>query len=689
LEAADRGAIVGAEPGAAPVLVDEVDRRIDSARRAAQRERPAPRVAIIAAVCTSQKPSPGPAPLPDATPVPEPVVADAPVRALDEKIAAVPARPGVYLFKDRGGKVIYVGKAASLRSRVRTYLRGGDERSQVRFLVDRIADFETLVTANDKEALILENNLIKQYKPRYNIRLKDDKSYVSVKVTLADAWPRVLVTRRLVKDGSRYFGPFASASAVRETLDTIRKVFPLRTCSDPVFKNRSRPCIEYQIRRCLGPCVLPVDRAAYEEHLRQAMLLLEGRRTEVVRELHRRMDEAAADERFESAGRLRDQIRAIERTQERQQVVDHWGANQDVFGVYREGGAIEVQVLFVRAGVLVGNRAYSFDDFEFPDADVLEAVLTQFYQATTHDVPEEILLPTAISDADVRAEYLGEKRGRKVELHVPQRGDKLRLVEMARENAQQSFAERRDQGKQRERMVQELQAKLRLRNAPKRIECVDIANIQGTESVGALVAFDEGEPAKAGYRRYRIRTVEGADDFASVAEVLRRRFRTAKEKGGIPDLLVIDGGPGQLASACAVLSDLGIEGLEVVGLAKERVERDAQAAEIRRRPERVFLPGRKNPVVLRQNSTALFLLQRVRDEAHRFANTYHRTLRARSRLASPLDAVPGVGPRKRRALLRRFGSVRRIADATVEELATVPGVTLTLAGQIKEQLGRT
>ena len=635
------------------------------------------------------------------TVAPEPVVADAPVRALDDKLAAVPARPGVYLFKDRGGKVIYVGKAASLRSRVSTYLRGGDERSQVRFLVDRIADVETLVTANDKEALILENNLIKQYKPRYNIRLKDDKSYVSVKVTLNDAWPRVLVTRRLVKDGSRYFGPFASASAVRETLDTIRKVFPLRTCSDPVFKNRSRPCIEYQIKRCLGPCVLPVDRAAYEEHLNQAMLLLEGRRTEVVRELHRRMDEAAKGERFEHAAKLRDQIRAIERTQERQQVVDHWGANQDVFGLYREGGAIEVQVLFVRAGVLVGNRAYSFDDFEFPDADVLEAVLTQFYQATTHDVPEEILLPTAICDADVRAEYLSEKRGRRVEVHVPQRGDKLRLVEMARENAQQSFAERRDQGKQRERMIQELQAKLRLRNAPKRIECVDIANIQGTECVGALVAFDEGEPAKAGYRRYRIKTVEGADDFASVAEVLRRRFRDAREKSGsargrgaraesgVPDLLVIDGGPGQLAAACAVLGDLGIEGLEVIGLAKERVQRDAQSAEIVRRPERVFLPGRKNPVVLRQNATALFLLQRVRDEAHRFANTYHRELRARARMASPLDAVPGVGPRRRRALLRRFGSLKRIAAATVEEVATVPGVTLTLAARIKEQLGRT
>jgi excinuclease ABC subunit C len=610
------------------------------------------------------------------------------VRSLEDKLAAVPAGPGVYLLKDRAAKVIYVGKAANLRGRVRTYLRGGDERSQVRFLCERLADFETIVTTNDKEALILENNLIKQYRPRYNIRLKDDKSYVSVKVTVQDPWPRVLVTRRIVKDGNRYFGPFASASAVRETLDTIRRVFPLRTCSDPVFRNRSRPCIEYDIKRCLGPCVLPVDRAAYEEHLRQVMLLLEGRNGEVVRHLRRRMEAAAGGERFEEAGRLRDQIRAIETTQERQQVVEHWGANQDVFGLYREGGCVEVQVLFVRSGKLVSNRAYSFDDWEFPDTEVLEAVLTQFYQATNHDVPDEILLPVPISDADVRAEYLSERRGRKVSLLVPQRGDKLRLVEMARDNARQGFAERRDATKQSERMVAELQRRLRLANAPKRIECLDIATFQGSETVGAIVAFDEAEPAKDGYRHYRIRSVEGTDDFAAVAEVIRRRFRDVGERGGLPDLLVIDGGIGQLGAARAVLAELGIPNLEVVALAKERVERDATATEIRRRPERVFLPGRKNPVVLKPNSTALFLLQRVRDEAHRFVNLYHRKLRARARFMSRLDAVPGIGPRRRRALLRQFGSLRRMGEASTEEIATVPGITLTLAAQIKEQLAR-
>jgi excinuclease ABC subunit C len=606
--------------------------------------------------------------------------------ALEDRLATVPTAPGVYLLKDAQGKVIYIGKAVSLRARVRSYLRGGDERSQVRFLVGKLADFETLVTANEKEALILENNLIKQYRPRYNIRLKDDKSYVSVKVTVREAWPRVLVTRRIVKDGSRYFGPFHSASAVRDTLDTIRKIFPLRTCSDGVFRNRTRPCIEYDIKRCLGPCVLPVDRAAYDEHLRQAMQLLEGRSREVAVTVQARMESAAAAERFEEAARLRDQLRAIEKTQERQQVVAHWGADQDVFGLYREGGAVEVHVLFVRDGKLVSTQAYAFDDWELPDGEVLEAVLTQFYQAAAREVPDEILLPVEVSDADVRMEYLAERRGRKVAIVVPRRGDKLRLVEMALANARQSFAERRDVTREGMRQVAELQRRLGLRVPPRRIECVDIATFQGGETVGALVAFTDGRPWKDGYRRFRIRSVEGTDDFASVAEVLARRFRDQPRRGEPPDLLVIDGGLGQLGAATAALADLGLAELAVIGLAKERVARDPVAREIQRRPDRVFLPGRKNPVVLRSNSTALFLLQRVRDEAHRFANTYHRMVRGRARLRSLLDGIEGIGPERRRALLRRFGSVRRVRIASREELMEIPGISAQLAGRIKGQL---
>jgi excinuclease ABC subunit C len=606
---------------------------------------------------------------------------------LAERWVTVPAGPGVYLLKDRQGKVIYVGKAVNLRARVRTYLRGGDERSQVRFLLRQLADFETLVTASEKEALILENNLIKQYRPRYNIRLKDDKSYVSVKVTLQDAWPRILVTRKLVRDGARYLGPFHSAAAVRDTLDTVRKVFPLRTCSDAVFRNRTRPCIEYDIKRCLAPCVHPVDRTVYGEHLRQAMLLIEGRSREVAQALTRQMEAAAAAERFEEAARLRDQVRAIEKTQEQQQALAHWGADQDVFGLYREGGAVEVQVLIVRDGKLVGHRAYSFDGWEFDDGEVLEAVLTQFYHGGIRQVPDEILLPAAISDAGVRAEYLAEHAGHRVAIVTPQRGDKRRLVAMAQANATQSFLARRDAEAQARAQVDELRRRLRLPGLPSHIECVDIATFQGGETVGALVAFRDGRPWKDGYRRFRIRSVTGTDDFASVAEVLARRFRAGGDhQHEAPDLLVIDGGLGQLAAARAALAELGRSDLPVIALAKERVERDAMATALRRRPERVFLPGRKNPLVLRANSSALFLLQRLRDEAHRFANDYHRRLRAQRGLKSPLDDVAGIGKARRRRLLRAFGSSEGVRRATLAELETVPGVTRALAERIKEHL---
>jgi len=606
-------------------------------------------------------------------------------RALEEQIEALAARPGVYLLKDRHGKVIYVGKAKNLRGRVRSYFRGGDGRMQVPFLVGRVASLQTLVTANDKEALILENNLIKQYKPRYNIRLKDDKSYVSVKVTLKDPWPRVLVTRKIVKDGSRYFGPFASAYSVRETLDTIRKLIPLRTCSDGVFRNRSRPCLEYQIKRCLAPCCLAVDPAEYQRHLREAMLLLEGKKVQLISQLREDMARAAEELRFEDAARIRDRLRAIEKTQERQQAVSHGGNDQDVFGIYREGGFIEVQILFVRQGKLTGNQAYQLQDFEFPDEEVAAALLTQFYQGERY-VPDEIILPVELEDAAERAEHLGERKGRKVEILRPQRGERVRLLEMAAENAAHGFRERQDAEKQYERMSEELQRKLHLRNAPKRIECFDISNFQGSLSVGSMVTFDEGEPDKNRYRKFRIRTVEGADDFRSMYEVLKRRFERAREAGDFPDLLVVDGGKGQLGVAVEVLRELGIGEVDVCGLAKLRVERDARAAEIKHSEERVFLPGRKNPVVLKRNSNALFLLQRVRDEAHRFAITYHRALRKQERLRSVLDSIPGIGAERRRRLLKHFGSVKRVRAAGVEEIAAVPGISTAVAARIREAL---
>jgi len=604
---------------------------------------------------------------------------------LEVRLEAVPPRPGVYLLKDRAGAVIYVGKAKSLRSRVQSYLRGGDGRHQIEFLIKRVADVECLVTRNEKEALILENNLIKQYRPRYNVRLKDDKSYVSVKITTPDPWPRVVVTRRIVQDGGRYFGPFHSASAVRETIDVIRKVFPLRTCSETVFKNRARPCLEYQIKRCLGPCVLEVDRDEYEQHLRAVALLLEGRDSQLAGLLQERMRQASAEMRFEDAARLRDQIRAIQTTGERQQVVAHAGVDQDVFGLYREGGFIEVQVLIVRGGRLTANQSFGFADWEFPDEEVLSDVLTQFYQGN-RPVPREVLLPVSLEDEDVRAELLRERRSGAVDIRTPRRGAKRRLIELATENARQAFLERRDAQERLAQTAEELRRRLHLRNAPKRVECVDISTFQGGETVGSIVAFDEGRPDTSRYRRYRIRSVEGTDDFASLREVLSRRFAAERRGEGLPDLLVIDGGRGQLAVAVTACAEAGIEGLDMVGLAKARTLRDARASEIERLEERVFLPGRTNPVVLPRNSNALFLLQQVRDEAHRFAVTYHKKLRDRARLRSPLDEVPGIGAKRRRALLRRFGSVTRLRGASLEEVASVPGIGSALAEVIAKAL---
>jgi len=601
------------------------------------------------------------------------------------KADGLSTRSGVYLFKDRRGKVIYVGKAKNLRQRVRSYLRGGDGRFQIDFLMKRAVDLETLVTANETEALILENNLIKQYKPRYNIKLQDDKSYVSVKVTTKDDWPRIIVTRKIKKDGNTYLGPFASAVGVRETVGVIRKVFPLRTCSDAVFKNRSRPCLEYQIARCMGPCVYDVDRERYGAHLRGAMQLLEGRSETVVGDLTAEMKEASEEQRFEDAARVRDRIAAIGKMAEQQKVVDHGGGDRDIFGLYREGGYIEAQVLVVRGGKLVGNHDYRFEDHELPDAEVLSSLLARFYQAERF-VPEEVLLPFAIEDADVLEVYLSGTRSRAVRVLVPRRGERRRLVEMALDNAAHAFAERSDEAIRRLKMLEELQYRLALTNMPKRIECFDISHSQGDCVVASLVAFDEGLPDKAGYRRYKLRGVQRNDDFAAMREVLSRRLARGIKQGGLPDLIVVDGGKGQLAMAVEAVNELGVEGVALAALAKDKVVADAAGAKLRRTEERVYRPGRANPIVLRRNSNALFLLQQLRDEAHRFAITFHRSLRSKNRIRSALDDIPGIGPAKRRALLERFGSVSGLAAAEPAAVAEVRGITLEAANRILAHL---
>src|SRR5215469_3750479 len=608
--------------------------------------------------------------------------------SITEKLGHLPARPGVYLMRDKGGKVIYVGKANDLRSRVRAYFNSSDERCQVEFLVLRVEDVETLVTSNAKEALILENNLIKQYKPRYNIRLKDDKSYLSIKVTTQHPWPRIFATRKIVKDGNRYFGPFSSAVAARETIDIIEKHFLLRNCTDHNFRNRSRPCLQYQIKRCWAPCVLPVSQEEYREQVRQAMLFIEGRQQELIAELKKKMQERAEALEYEAAAKIRDQIQAVEKTLEKQRMVSHWGADQDIFGLYREGGFIEVQVLLVRQGKLTGNQSYSLEDLEFPEEEIMAGLLTQFYQGHRF-IPDEILLPVTLEDREAREEYLGDRKGKKVNILVPQRGDKRQLVEMAAENARQSFFERHDQEKAREKMLQELQSQLRLKTYPHHIECYDISTIHGAHAVGSMVTFINGEPDKTRYRHYRIRSIDpssGGDDFGMMLEVLKRRFSRGKEEADLPDLVVVDGGKGQLAMALAAMREVGVSGVDAVGLAKMRVQAAARSATIERLEERVFLPRQSNPIILKRNSNALFLLQRVRDEAHRFAITYHKKLRTKQTLYSALDRIPGVGGVRKRALLRAFGSIKRIEEATLEDLLKVPSMNEKIAQDILESL---
>jgi excinuclease ABC subunit C len=434
---------------------------------------------------------------------------------------------------------------------------------------------------------------------------------------------------------------------------------------------------------------LQVPSEDYREQVRQAMLFIEGRHQELLRELRQRMQDKSAALEFESAARLRDQILAVEKTLEKQRMVSHWGVDQDIFGLYREGGFIEVQVLLVRQGKLTGNQSYSLQDLEFPDEEIMESLLTQFYQGARF-IPDEILLPVSLEDREVREEYLAERKGKKVSILAPQRGDKRQLVEMAAENARQSFSERHDQEKAREKMLGDLRTQLRLKQYPYRIECFDISTIHGAHAVGSQVTFINGEPDKAHYRHYRIRTIDpagGGDDFGMMLEVLKRRFaRGKREDGALPDLIVVDGGRGQLSMAIAAMAELGVNGVDVVGLAKMRVEAAPRSAVIERSEERIFLPGQSNPVILRRNSNALFLLQRVRDEAHRFAITHHRKLRSRQTLFSALDHIPGIGGARKRALLRAFGSIKRIEAATVEDLLKVPSINEKVARQIRDAL---
>ncbi len=706
-----------------------------------------------------------------------------------QKLEALPAQPGVYIFKDRKDAVVYVGKAKSLRSRVRSYFQDarGDDRAFIPVLQRTIGDLETIVTANEKEATILENNLIKEYRPRYNVKLRDDKDFITLRLAgaaapprtaapppvappmrsevmgapalssvaetvetpepdakSADEWPRLEVVRRPTPDGSRYFGPYHSATAARRTLHLVNKYFQLRTCSDTEFASRRRPCLQHQIKRCPAPCVLAVDRGWYGEQVDAVSKFLEGRHDELSRELADKMRQAARDMRFELAAVYRDQLRAIEKVREEQRVVTVDDIDRDVLGFYREGELVEIALLYVRSGKLADVTTYSIKQAEIPDEEIVAAFLAQHYGGSlalplakeadegAYDapvvlVPDEIILPREPEGVDGISEWLSDRAGHKVVLLFPKRGHRVDLLAMANDNARHSFAEKQRRADDVQDRLRDLQERLRLAVLPRRIECCDISHLGGGDTVGAVVAMFDGELDKKRYRTFNVRgdavrdqAGQINDDYGAMYEVLARRFRRAivapqdsgaeasvdsaapgsedrpgKERGEgregeweLPDLFVVDGGRGQLAVAMAAAHDLGLHDLAIVALAKERegpaIEATGSSAsgagtgetvQKEKLLDRVYLPGQKNPIPLRSSTTSLFLLARLRDEAHRFSNRARMRIGKKRRFASPLDDVKGLGGKAKKALLTHVGNLAAIRAADDATLLAVPGIT--------------
>ncbi len=620
-------------------------------------------------------------------------------RRLAERIRTFPTTPGVYVMKDRAGVVVYVGKAQNVRARLRQYFAAssGDTRFFVKLLDQVLGDIEVVTTRTAAEALLVENELIKAHQPRFNVKLKDDKNFLNLRLGPEHAFPRLEVTRIRKKDGARYFGPYASASALRQALRVVNRHFQLRTCRDTEFANRSRPCLEYQIKRCPGPCVLPVPESDYARSVREVSLFLDGRTDELLDELRGNMGAAVEAMDFERAARIRDQVKDVEQSLEKQEVVMQGLDDLDVLGLCREGPFVAVHVQRVRRGRVAGAQPFRLGRNEAPDALVLGEFVSRYYGPAA-EIPREILLPLPIDDADLMEAQLTERRGARVELKVPARGERKRLVDMACRNAEGALALDKDKDARARDVLGELQRRLRLTRFPERVECFDISNIQGTDPVASMVVFVGGEPEPSQYRTFHIRCQDTPDDFLMMREALTRRFeRSRKGDWVLPDLLVIDGGKGQLGVAFDVLRELevgvangpgGNVGIDLCSLAKARVQNDAPDAPVERSFERVFVPGVKDPIVLKQNSAPLYLLTRLRDEAHRFAITFHRKTRGKARVGSALDAIEGVGPARRKALLARFRSLEGVRRADIAAIAETDGVGPTLAQRIVAALAR-
>ena len=603
---------------------------------------------------------------------------------LKAKLASLEPASGCYLFKDGKGAIVYVGKAKSLRARVRSYFqsRSSDDRYFIPILQQLIADLETVVTGSEKEAAVLENELIKKHQPRFNVKLRDDKDFLCLRLKTGKDWPRLEAVRRPSADGARYFGPYHSATSARRTLHLVNKHFQLRTCSDSELRSRKRACLQYQIKRCPAPCVHEVDRTWYAEQVQAVRLFLDARHDELSGELVRRMHQAAEEFQYELAGIYRDQLRAVESVREKQRVVSVMRIDQDVVGLYREGDMVELVLLLVRQGHVTDTQSFSLGRSELPAEELIAGFLTQYYasEARVGVLPNELVLPTRPDAVQGLAEWLSDLRGTKVRVVVPKKGPRKKLLDLATDNAVHAFREKQRATAQIDTRLEELQGKLSLATLPRVIECCDSSHLGGGDAVGAVVCLRDGQPDKTRYRSFRVRTTQDGDDYAAIYEVLARRFRrgrsaqeadsTAAEGWELPDLFVVDGGRGQLNVALAAARDLGLHDLAIVGLAKERVSRTGETI-----VERVYLPGQKNGITLKPTTASLYFLAHARDEAHRFANRGRKRSAKKRRLRSELDDISGIGPVARKALLRALGSMKGIRAASDEQILAVDKVS--------------
>ena len=595
--------------------------------------------------------------------------------------ARIPAQPGVYLMKDTAGQIIYVGKARNLRKRLATYFGSAaklDPKSAI--LVKQISDFETVITKTEKEALILESNLIKRHRPRYNVILKDDKRYPSLRLNMGTPYPSLSIVRKIKKDRNKYFGPFSSALAVRQTLKFIDKTFKLRKCSDKTFKQSKRPCLHHQMGRCLAPCSLPVDPDEYQRLVKEVILFLKGRTPELIKTIKSAMAAAAQRQAYEKAAILRDRYQALERTLEKQIVVMTDFQDRDIIALAQSGETSAVNLLAVRGGFLQASRSFFFQDILSSDTNIIETFMRQYYD-TALFIPPEILIDRPLDDRRLLAGWLSDRKGRRVTLTYPQRGAKVRLVKMSQQNASQALDAHLTAMQAQMDVLQHLKRRLKLKRIPLRIECFDNSSLGGTEPVASQVVFEKGRKRADHYRRYRIKSVDQQDDYAYFAEVLRRRYGKGLDSEPLPDLLVVDGGKGQLNIARAVLAELKLgDTFDVVGIAKPDKRRGEQ-------DDKIFKPGQANPVPWGRNREGLLLLQHIRDEAHRCAVTYQRRRRHKRSLQSVLDTISGIGPKRKAALIRKFKSLKKIREAKVEDLIQVPGINRKLAEVVIEQLG--